>query len=270
MNATDLVSLAAVKSWLNISSNREDVLLGRMITQVSRVVLNYINRSMVLPVTVTESYDGNGKDWIQLRSWPAISVISVIIGTQTVPQAAGQGQPGWSLEPSDDDPPGHMQRLSLTGYMFWKGIGNVLVTYRCGYQITDESATIDASSYTATPAAVCGDWASDVGVTFASGAALTKVSASPSAGQYMWDADNLRYQFSAADAGKQVLLTYGYIPADLAMATIEWIGERYRYKDRIGQTSKSLGGQETVSFTKDQVPVFVAQGLQNFRRVTPC
>ena len=109
----------------------------------------------------------------------------------------------------------------------------------------------------------------DLGVvSVATGLAMTKVAESPASGQY--SVSGGLYQFAAADAGLSVSISYGYIPADLAMAATEWLGERYRTKDRIGQTSKSLGGQETVSYAREQVPVFVAQGLQNFRRVVPC
>ncbi len=51
------------------------------------------------------------------------------------------------------------------------------------------------------------------------------------------------YAFAVTDAGRQVALTYGYVPADLANAAREWILERQAYAERIGLQSKSLGGR---------------------------
>jgi hypothetical protein len=75
------------------------------------------------------------------------------------------------------------------------------------------------------------------------------------------------YTFSAADAGAAVVLTYGYIPADLGFCCLDWAAELYSYRSRIGQRSKSLGGQETLSFIVKDVPDFVATALQPFKRV---
>ncbi len=53
--------------------------------------------------------------------------------------------------------------------------------------------------------------------------------------------------------GLPVVVTYtaGYAtaPPDLAQAAIELVGEAFRRRDRIGQSSKSLGGQEVVGFS---------------------
>lgn len=75
------------------------------------------------------------------------------------------------------------------------------------------------------------------------------------------------YSFSPDDAGANVQLTYGYMPADLAACCIDWVAERYAYRSRIGQHSKSLGGQETMTFIVKDMPDFVAARLQPYRRV---
>ena len=41
---------------------------------------------------------------------------------------------------------------------------------------------------------------------------------------------------------------YATVPAGVQQAVTELVGEAFRRRDRIGQTSKSLGGQETTSF----------------------
>ena len=64
-----------------------------------------------------------------------------------------------------------------------------------------------------------------------------------------------------------MLLSYGYVPDDLAQCVIEWIADRYRYRERIGQTSKSMGGQETMAYKITDMPDFVKKSLQNFCRI---
>jgi hypothetical protein len=63
------------------------------------------------------------------------------------------------------------------------------------------------------------------------------------------------------------LLNYGYVPLDLANCAIEWAADRYRYRERIAMTSKSLGGQETTAFRISAMPEFVVMALRGFARV---
>jgi hypothetical protein len=50
--------------------------------------------------------------------------------------------------------------------------------------------------------------------------------------------------------GKVAVITYDYVPFDVSFAVTELIGEWYKRKDRIGILSKTLGGQETVTFSQ--------------------
>ena len=177
--------------------------------------------------------------------------------------------PGYVLEQSDDAPPGAMQQLFLRGpHRFHKGRQNVVVSYRAGYEIVGEAWKVPSvAPLTIVALAPYGGWAVDTGVAYAGGAALTAVAGAPALGQYSVDPTSGTYTFAAADAGKAVTLSYGYIPADLEQCALEWVAERYKYKDRIGMTSKSLGGQETTAYKNKAVPDFVAQTLINFRRV---
>jgi hypothetical protein len=52
-----------------------------------------------------------------------------------------------------------------------------------------------------------GPWASDFGVTYGNGTALTVVTRNPAAAQY--SVANGVYTFAAADAGASVLIFYG-------------------------------------------------------------
>ena len=94
---------------------------------------------------------------------------------------------------------------------------------------------------------------------------LEPVTGAPNAGQYA--VVNGAYNFSQGDAGAQILLSYGYVPADLASCCIDWVAERYAYRSRIGQHSKSLDGQETMAFIVKDIPDFVLTALQPYRRL---
>lgn len=68
-----------------------------------------------------------------------------------------------------------------------------------------------------------------------------------------------------------VAYTAGFttLPAAIVQATIELAGEAFRRRDRIGQNSKSLGGQETVSFSTDDMGASIKTALEAYRAVAP-
>jgi len=273
MTVGDLVQLSAVKAWCGVTTTNDDALLTALITQISRGVYNYINRSFVLPANVVENYDGNGQQHLLLRNWPVGAISSLTIDGEPIPAApplvaSAPPQAGYVLESADDQPPGAMQQLFLRGYHFRRGRQNVTVAYRAGYEIVGEAQIIPASApYQLTAFAPFGQWATDTGAAYANGAALTPAASPSAAGQYAVNAATGGYSFSAADAGQAVMLSYGYIPADLEQCALEWVADRYRYKDRIGLAAKSLGGQETTSYRNRSVPDFVALALTSFRRI---
>ena len=267
----DLVDLADLKAWLDLASPDGDALLGRLITQVSRATLGFLDRANILPQQIVETRDGRNDTEIVLRQWPATALTSLVVDGVTIAPApplvaGGPRQSGYVLEAAEAAPPGHMQRLALRGRFFTAGVQNVIVTYTAGYQVAAEAAVVpSAAPYEILAQEPYGDWASDAGVVYASGTPLVAVAANPTAGQYIVSAG--AYTFSAADAGASVALAYGYVPADLCFAAMDWIAELYNYRTRIGQQSKSLGGQETTSFIVKNVPDFVAGALQPYRRV---
>ncbi len=267
----DLANLADLKTWLDIGGSNDDPLLSRLITQLSRAMLNVIDRPSVLPRSYLDTYDGGDEGSIVLRQWPVNSISSCSVNGLPIPPApplvAGAAfQVGFVLDGRETPPPGRMQRLSLRGRRFARGVQNVAVSYSAGYQVSEEGALAPSSApYSVAALAPYGDWASDGGVAYVNGPALTSVAANPAAGQYA--VANGVYAFAAADAGAALSLTYGYVPADLAVCCMDWVAERYAYRSRIGQQSKSLGGQETMSFIVKDVPDFVAAALQPYRRV---
>jgi hypothetical protein len=267
----DLVGLADLKAWLELTSPDDDVLLGRLITQVSRATLAVLDRGCLLPTAIVETRDGRDDPEIILRHWPVTAISGLSIDGVTIapapPLVAGVPRlSGYLLEPAEIAPPGHMQRLALRGRAFTRGVQNISVRYTAGYRVSAEPAIVPAAApYEVLAQEPYGDWASDCGVAYANGASLTAVAVAPGAGQYTIAAGV--YTFSAADAGADVLIDYGYVPADLGFAAMDWIAELYTYRTRIGQQSKSLGGQETSSFIVKNIPDFVASALQPYRRV---
>jgi hypothetical protein len=96
---------------------------------------------------------------------------------------------------------------------------------------------------------------------------MTAVASPVFAGQYSVSAGT--YTFSAADASASVLISYGYVPADLSQAVLMWISQIWSQMDRVGVSTKSVGGNETVSYLNETIPKFVALALNNFVRVIP-
>ena len=277
MAASDLAVLADVRTWLSGSSGlttSDDALIGRLITDISGAIYAYLSRRSLLPAQFAERYDGNGKGRLYLRNYPVFSIASLVIGETAIAAAPTPGagvswQSGYLLDLWDGLPPGRTQALDLRGHCFWAGRQNVLVTYSAGYQVSAEAATVPLSPgpYTITVAAPFGPWASDRGVTYANGAALTPVGSAPAAGQYSVAAGV--YTFNVGDAGASVLISYGFIPASINNACIEWVAERYRYRTRIGQSAQSVSGQTTNSWSLKDMPDFIRASLDPYRNVVP-
>lgn len=267
----DLTTLADVQAHLGQSGDA--ALLSTLISQVSRAILSSIGREDVLPRLREEVRDGDGHDRLILRHWPAVEMIDLEIDGRPMapappPCPSAPLGIGWLLESADGAPPGRMQRLSLRGARFTPGLANVRIRYVAGYLAQDEARVPEAPGpYVIAARQRYGAWREDAGVLYANGVALSR--GAPARGVYSV-ADGA-YAFDAADAGARIVLRYGYVPFDLAEAALEWTAERYVARGRIGQRSKSLGGQETVSYDIVAMPGFVASLLQPYRRtVWPC
>ena len=264
----DLTTLADLKAWLGISSTTDDAAMAALITEISVAILSDLGRPAILPIGVTEVRDGGGVRSLVLRHWPVGQLLTLSVDGIAVSPGAGSGASGAALlavlDVADPAPPGGLQRVSLSCGLFPNGIQNVTLVYRAGYEVSETIAVPAAAPYTVAATAPFGAWGSDGAVSYASGGALQ---ASPSGlpGTYAVKAGV--YAFSAGDAGASMTLRYGYVPADLSRACREWAGERYAYRSRIGQSSRSLGGQETAAFVIKAMPDFVSRLLQPYRRV---
>ena len=248
---TDLTTLADCKAWLGLASAGDDAVLAALITAISAAILADLGRG-VLPATVTETLDGGGVS-LPLRHWPVTSVAAVAVDGAALAPSAAPGAGGWRLDAADAAPPGAMQRLTAVAGRFPRGIGRVAVTYRAGYEVLGEAALVpSAAPWVVTARAPFGAWCLDTGVLGAPGP---------------YSVAGGTYAFTAASAGAAITLSYGYVPADLARACLEWVADRYAARSRIGVSAKTLGGQETASFVVKAMPDVVSRLLQPYRRV---
>lgn len=257
-----LTTLAAVKQWLGLDSTGADTVLSSTILAASQFVLNEANRETFAVKQYTEHFRGNGKSRMLLRNWPVLSIVSVGVQGASIPAAilgsAGLPSNGFILS----DPRQSNQAVELFGYCFPVNAYCEIV-YRAGYQWMSTFIP-QADALTFTPTLL---WLADGSVQI-TGVNATKVDANPSSGEYSVD-ENGVYTFSLADAGKTCSISYSYVPGDLAFAVTELIGETYRRKDRIGLLSKSLGGQETVTFDRGGMTPAIKDWLQPFKNVIP-
>ena len=62
---------------------------------------------------------------------------------------------------------------------------------------------------------------------------------------------------------------YAVLPPAIGQAALELAGEAFRRRDHIGQSSKSLGGQETVAFSPADMNATIKTLLAPYRAVAP-
>jgi hypothetical protein len=278
----NLTTLANAEAWIGDltpgDSAATDALINRLITAASGLILSFVNRPTLLPQTYTETRDGTGGPRLMLRNWPVTAVAAVTIGGTAILAGSYSGQPttnGWAgyfFSGWDGMPPGRRVNLELNGQRFCRGIQNVSVTYTAGYLVDNEAGTVDGAADPAnsvTVQAPYGSWGSDQGVTYANGTPLVAVKAAPSAGQYQLDTTPGIYVFNAADAGADVLISYGFVPAVIEEACVQMVAERYSYRARVGSRSKTLGGLETMSYDRSPIPPEVTAMLRSYCSVAP-
>ncbi len=261
MSAERLTTLSAVKDWLGITTDDSDAGLQRMIDAVSRFILNYLSRPTLKPAAYVYNFMGNGKSDVLLPHWPVLSITSVGIGASVLSAGTYNGanpSSGYYLSPQRNG----YQELSVHGYGFYRGVGAEVV-YMAGFQTT-ETDTIPASPYQLTPT-TGGAWSGKVSVTI-DGVAATEVASAPTTGQYAVS-DAGVYTFAAADTDKTAAMTYTYVPADIAFAATEMVGEWYKRRDRIGVLSKTLGGQETVTYNNADMTTIAVASLQPYKNI---
>jgi hypothetical protein len=259
----DLTTPQRVATWVANPPTLPSPLISQLVTSMTALIYNKLNRSRIYSQTFTRTFDGLGNMQLVLPDYPVTSISAVqqgqalippsVLSTPNSPQPSGTNPGyGYRFVPWSGSLPGDAAVIEFVGGYFYTRPQNVKVTYQAGYLIANEAAVVPATPFEVTVQQPLGLWSRDNGVTYANGTPLTPVAAITAAGQYIppTDATPGIYTFGLADQNADVLISYSFIPADLEEACIQMVAERYSYRTRIGELSKSLGGQETVRFMR--------------------
>lgn len=282
----DLTTIATAKTY--VQPLPSDTLLQGLISRVSMMIRGHLNRGILVPTAYTEQRDGTGTRQLVLPHYPLIgsTLTSLKVSGVSIPIAPQVGDTnappptvpyGYRFQPWNGLPPGSPAVVELIGFYFSFGHQNVVVQYSAGYEVVNEAQSVPANPgpYTITPLTPFGSWATDQGVKYAAtGVALTAVSGAPATGQY--NAPNPgasspvnNYTFASGDAGAALLLSYGYIPADVEQAALETIAERASYRTRVGVRSQVLAAQETINYDTGGLSNWVKEALRSYVSVLP-
>lgn len=234
----DLTDLATAKDELSLSGTSSDTWLSRAVSQVSRAMATHTKR-VFAPEVVQDAFDiqqdlypyqtPGGLAELTLSRWPVLAVISVA-------QTLAPGTMQMLTEGTDfriDSETGRLIRINpFTGSGSTWEAAPVTVIYLAGFgaQVT-ETHTVPATPYKVTVSGAA-SFSCDQSVKYASGTALTRVTGSPTAGQYSVSAGV--YTFAAADTGQSLSFAYGIrnIPDDLVEICLRLVTARYHSKDR--------------------------------------
>lgn len=260
----DLTTFENFSIWYPNISNISVPLIKQLISATSTIIFNKLNRARLFSQTFTRVFDGQGTYQIVLPDYPVTSISSVQMGAALIPAVplpvpnqtftpnANNTYYGYRVVPWSGNLPGDPAVLEFVNGVWWWGVQNIKITYNAGYLISSEAWTVPSSNQV-TVLQPQGMWCKDSGVVYAStGVALLPVASAPSMGEYVPPSDSAPglYTFSSADMGANVLISYSFVPVDLTEACNQFVAERYSYRMRIGEESKSLGGQETIKFMR--------------------
>lgn len=124
----DFCTVADLKAWLPNQGNNDDNTLQSLITNGSLQILQYLNRPHILASVigpVNEVHDGNDSDRLLPKNFPVISVSSVSVDGNAIPQAPAPWGSGFLWDG---------RRILLRGgFTFNRGVQNVQVAYTAGY-----------------------------------------------------------------------------------------------------------------------------------------
>lgn len=259
----DLTTPARYAQWFG-SSAPSSPAVAQMVTSMSQMIYSKLSRQRVYSQQFVRTLDGVGNYQLVLPDWPVTSISKLQVGSALIqpfplPSPTTGFVPtntfgyGYRFVSWDGDLPGQPAVIEFVGGAFPYGKQNVQVTYQAGYLIANEAQTVPGTPFQVTVQQPYGIWSRDNGVVYAAtGVALVPVTGTPSVGQYKPPPDTTPglYTFAATDAAANLLISYSFIPADLEEACNQMVAERLSYRSRIGEESKSLGGQETVRFMR--------------------
>lgn len=133
----DLTTIAAARTWGNITPGVTDAQVQSYVTAWSRMFQTLTRRGMDLIVgqSTVEQRDGTGTDSITTNDYPILPPLtSLRIGLQTVPPAVYPSF-GYNLDS------GNQGYITLSGFRFTRGRGNVFISYNYGFASIPEDVS---------------------------------------------------------------------------------------------------------------------------------
>ena len=226
--------------------------LASLITAISAAVLADLGRT-VLPRIVTDTRGGN-RTSLPLAQWPVTAVLSVTVGRHRARRRADAGRRRLVARSARRDATGHHAAAALH-----RGVLSARTRQRRRH-LSRRLRGARRGGAGAGRRALRGGGAGRRSAPGASTPACRVLR-----GRTPWL--GVSTPSPTASAGAAIALSYGYVPADLARACLEWVADRYVSRSRIGVSAKTLGGQETASFVVKAMPDVVSRLLQPYRRV---
>lgn len=255
----DLTSVARYEAYMGLTSSAAlDAVVAALIPRVSRAAEQFCGRSFSPETFSSLKLNGTGARLLRVPEWPIVSVASLyLLGN---PVAVPVSADGLAYGYQYDD-----KYLYLTGACFPNGYRTVAVSYSSGFQGTEtDFIPANPGPYTVTPSND-GYAGQDGGVVFtATGTALVPVGSNPATGQYAFSGGV--YTYAAADAGREVTMTFYYVPGDVEQAVIETVGTSLAQRQQFGISSKHLR-DESVTFEKIALPKSASDKLFSYRKV---
>jgi hypothetical protein len=119
-NAGDAAKEVEIAYSINTA---DDALLARLVSAASAAILGEIERD-IFSQNYTEIRDGHGGQRLVLKNTPVTAVASVKVDGVSIPPAATGINTGYRFTTT---------AVTLNGYSFTRGLGNVEIAYTAGY-----------------------------------------------------------------------------------------------------------------------------------------
>jgi hypothetical protein len=128
---------ATATAQVNQVDSGDDATLSRLITEASEFFAEKVSRSVFTSATVTEFRDGNETKRIYPRESPITAVAAVVVDNVPIPAATTQVIAGLTI-PVGNGYIFDAYSISLRGYLFSQGTGNIAIQYTAGYAANSE------------------------------------------------------------------------------------------------------------------------------------
>lgn len=130
-----LTTVAALRQWLTQDATAEtdgrlaEPTLEALIARCSSAIEAYCDRTLRAPAEPqTYVFDGAGGTRLVLPDWPVVELLTVTVNDEPVPERGATGI-GYVLRAAE-------AWIDLIGYSFTRGVGNVVIVARLGYDAT--------------------------------------------------------------------------------------------------------------------------------------